>query len=158
MPLDNVTADSLRTAFKRHADTKSALMTDERSAYRRPGHELGKHETVNRSEEEWTRGAACTQSVGIFFSVFKRRMKGIYQHRREEHLARYLREFACRYSNRSALGVDDSERATRAIQGAEGKRLLNRQPHGQAEETGITGAALAGRLALSRACAVGVRF
>jgi transposase-like protein len=133
MPLNNVTSDSLRTALRHHADTKSALMTDEWSAYQRPGREFAKHETVNHSEEEWTRGEAGTQSVENFFSVFKRGMKGIYQHCSEEHLARYLHEFAFRHSNRTALGVDDSERATRAIQGAEGKRLLYRQPRSQAQ-------------------------
>lgn len=130
MPLNNVTSDSLRGALKRHADTKSALMTDEWSAYQRPGREFAKHETVNHSEEEWTRGA-----VENFFSVFKRGMKGIYQHCSEEHLARYLHEFAFRYSNRAALGVDDSERATRAIQGSEGKRLFYRQSRNQAQAT-----------------------
>jgi transposase-like protein len=128
MPLNNVTSDSLRSALRRHADTKSALMTDEWSAYQRPGREFAKHETVNHSEEEWTRGDAGTQAVENFFSVFKRGMKGIYQHCSEEHLARYLHEFAFRHSNRATLGVDDSERATRAIQCAEGKRLLYRQP------------------------------
>ncbi len=33
-----------------------------------------------------------------------------------------------RYSNRGVLGVNDSERTTRAIKGAEGKRLTYRQP------------------------------
>jgi transposase-like protein len=137
MPLSNATSDSLRGALKRHADTKSALMTDEWSAYQRPGREFAKHETVNHSEEEWIRGDAGTQSVENFFSVFKRGMKGIYQHCSEEHLARYLHEFAFRHSNRAALGIDDSERATRAIQGAEGKRLLYRQPRSQEAETGM---------------------
>src|SRR5215472_18767604 len=138
MLLKNVTSDSLRSALKRHADTKSALMTDEWSAYQRPGREFVKHETVNHPEEEWTRGEAGTQSVENFFSVFTVGLRGIYQHCSEEHLARYLHEFAFRHSNRSTLGVDDSERATRAIQGAEGKRLLYRQPRSQEADTGAT--------------------
>jgi hypothetical protein len=48
-----------------------------------------------------------------------------------------LNEFDFRYNNRVALGVNDTERATRAIQGAAGKRLLYRQPRSQAEETGV---------------------
>jgi transposase-like protein len=136
MPIDGATSAELRRAPKRHADTKSALMTDEWSAYQRPGREFAKHETVNHSEEEWTRGDAHTQSVENFFSVFKRGMKGIYQHCSEEHLARYLYEFAFRHSSRAALGVNDTERATRAIEGAAGKRLTYRQPRSQAEEPG----------------------
>jgi hypothetical protein len=54
----------------------------------------------------------------------------------EAHLHRYLHEFDFRYNNRVALGINDTERATRAIQGAAGKRLLYRQPRSQAEETG----------------------
>ena len=50
-------------------------------------------------------------------------MKGVYQHCSEKHLHRYLAEFDFRYSNRVALGVDDAERAHRAVAGAAGKRL-----------------------------------
>ena len=132
MPIDNTTSDELRRALRKHADTKSALMTDEWQAYRRPGREFARHETVNHHQEEWTRGDAGTQSVENFFSVFKRGMRGIYQHCSEKHLARYLHEFAFRYSHRSALGVDDCERAALAIQGATGKRLLYRNPRSAA--------------------------
>lgn len=50
-------------------------------------------------------------------------MRGVYQHCSDQHLARYLHEFAFRYSHRSALGIEDAERTTLAIRGAEGKRL-----------------------------------
>jgi hypothetical protein len=46
----------------------------------------------------------------------------------EAHLHRYLAEFDFRYNNRSALGIEDTERATKAIRGAEGKRLMYAQP------------------------------
>jgi transposase-like protein len=128
MPLDNVTSGDLRHALKRHADTKSALMTDEWRGYRRPGREFASHETVNHSVEEWVRGKAHTNTAEGFFSIFKRGMRGVYQHCSEKHMARYLHEFAFRYSHRSALGVEDPERATLAIKGAAGKRLLYRQP------------------------------
>jgi hypothetical protein len=93
MPINNTTSDELRRALKKHADTKSTLMTDQWQAYLRPGREFVSHETVNHSEEEWTRGDAGTQAVENFFSVFKRGMRGIYQHCSEEYLARYLHEF-----------------------------------------------------------------
>jgi transposase-like protein len=128
MPIDDTTAAELRRALKTHADTKSALMTDDWSGYRMPGREFESHDTVNHSIEEWTRGHVHTQTVENFFSVFKRGMRGVYQHCSEKHLARYLHEFAFRYSHRSALGVEDCERATLAIQGGDGKRLLYKQP------------------------------
>ncbi len=64
-----------------------------------------------------------TNTVEGFYSIFKRGMKGVYQHCKEKHLHRYLAEFDFRYSNRVRLGVDDVERTVRAVKGAKGKRL-----------------------------------
>ncbi len=64
-----------------------------------------------------------TQTIEGYFSIFKRGMKGVYQHCGTQHLHRYLTEFDFRYSNRVALEIDDAERAAKAIKGAEGKRL-----------------------------------
>ena len=71
-----------------------------------------------------TRKAATihTNTVENVFSVFKRGMRGTYQHCRK-HLHRYLAEFDFRYNARSALGVEDKERARKAVVGAKGKRL-----------------------------------
>ena len=56
-------------------------------------------------------------------------MKGVYQHCSEKHLHRYLAEFDFRYSNRSALGIEDRERADILASGIVGKRLTYRRPH-----------------------------
>jgi ISXO2-like transposase domain len=65
-----------------------------------------------------------TNTVEGFYSIFKRGMKGVYQHCAEKHLHhRYLSEFDFRYSNRVALGIHDGQRADLAIKGAAGKRL-----------------------------------
>jgi hypothetical protein len=74
---------------------------------------------VNHSAYEWVRGDVHSNTVENYFSVFKRGMRGTYQHCSEAHF---------RYSNRAALEVDDCERTERAIKGAEGKRLQYRQP------------------------------
>lgn len=60
--------------------------------------------------------------------MFKRGMKGIYQHCSEAHLHRYVWEFDFRYNNRTRLGVDDAERAARVVRGAKDKRLMYRRP------------------------------
>ena len=70
-----------------------------------------------------------TNTVEGFYSIFKRGMKGVYQHCSEKHLHRYLAEFDFRYSNRVRLGVDDVERADRTLKGIVGKRLTYRPPH-----------------------------
>jgi hypothetical protein len=46
----------------------------------------------------------------------------------KKHLHRYLAEFDFRYSHRIRLGVDDQERARRALQGISGKCLTYRNP------------------------------
>ena len=79
----------------------------------------------------YARGDVTTNSVEGFFSIFRRGMEGVYQHCGEQHLKRYLAEFDFRYSNRAKLGVDDAERTTRAIKGADGKRLTYRNPRGK---------------------------
>ena len=54
-------------------------------------------------------------------------MKGTYQHCGRQHLHRYAAEFAFRYSNRVANGVNDTMRAEKILKGAEGKRLTYRR-------------------------------
>jgi hypothetical protein len=61
--------------------------------------------------------------------VFKRGMKGVYQHCSEKHLHRYLAEFDFRHNNRTALGVSDAERRDRALSQIAGKRLTYKKPH-----------------------------
>ena len=55
-------------------------------------------------------------------------MRGTYQHCKEKHLHRYLAEFDFRYNNRSALGVEDKERATKAVVVPRASGLTYRQP------------------------------
>ena len=108
---------------------ETRLHTDESRLYKKVGENFATHETVNHSRKEYARGDVTTNSVEGYFSIFKRGMKGVYQHCDEKHLHRYLAEFDFRFNNRSALGVEDGERAARAVQGAAGKRLTYRQPH-----------------------------
>jgi ISXO2-like transposase domain len=70
-----------------------------------------------------------TNTVEGAFSIFKRGMKGVYQHCAEKHLHRYLAEFEFRYNTRTALGVNDAERTMKVMAGIEGKRLTYRRPH-----------------------------
>ena len=91
--------------------------------------EFAKHDVVDHSREEYayidrkTGVTVSTNTVEGYYSIFKRGMIGVYQHCGEQHLHRYLAEFDFRYSNRIKLGVDDSERAERALLGVKGKRL-----------------------------------
>jgi transposase-like protein len=107
---------------------EATVATDDAGYYRPLNKRTGrKHETVAHTKEEWARGVIHTNTVEGYFSIFKRGMKGVYQHCSEKHLHRYLAEFDFRYNNRSALGVEDTERALKAVAGAKGKRLTYRQ-------------------------------
>lgn len=105
------------------ADRNSILATDEAMQYRRLGKEFLGHLTVEHGAHEYVRGEAHTNTVEGYFSIFKRGMRGIYQHCSEKHVARYAAEFDFRYSHRAKLGVDDKARADIALAGVVGKRL-----------------------------------
>ncbi len=102
-------------------------MTDDAGQYTKLGETFIEHQSVAHSQEEYVRGIVHTNTVEGYFSVFKRGMKGVYQHCAEKHLHRYLAEFDFRYNHRVALGVGDGERALRALEGARGKRLTYRR-------------------------------
>jgi hypothetical protein len=105
------------------------LHTDESRLYIGVGREFAAHEKVTHSHGEYVRGDVHTNSVEGFFSIFKRGMRGVYQHCAEKHLHRYLAEFDFRYNYRAALGYNDTDRTIAAVRGGEGKRLTYRQPH-----------------------------
>jgi transposase-like protein len=87
------------------------------------------HDTVKHSVGEYVRGTVHTNTIEGVFSIFKRGMRGVYQHCAEKHLHRYLAEYDFRYNHRVKLGFSDMERTLSAVKGAEGKRLTYRQPH-----------------------------
>jgi len=127
--VDSTTVAQIAPIVRANVARETALMTDEGRQYLEVGAEFASHETVNHSQEEYVRGRAHTNTVEGYYSIFKRGMKGIYQHCKEKHLHRYLAEFDFRYSNRIRLGVDDVERTERALKGIVGKRLTYRPPH-----------------------------
>ena len=101
-------------------------MTDEARLYWNVGKEFAEHNRVLHAGLEYVRKGQPeihTNTVEGFFSIFKRGMRGIYQHCGEQHLHRYLAEFDFRYSNRAALEIDDTQRAEIALIGVVGKRL-----------------------------------
>ena len=119
-PIQSIVLDNL--------SREARLMTDEHVMYRKIGREFAEHSSVMHFNKEYARGDVTTNTIEGAFSIFKRGMKGIYQHCREKHLHRYLAEFEFRYSNRIANGIDDTERTNIALRGIVGRRLMYRQP------------------------------
>ena len=125
--VSRVDKKTVRNVLFRNADRKSVLMTDEASVYPAIGAHYADHHTVNHSKKEYARGRVSTNTVEGFFSIFKRGMKGIYQHCSEAHLPRYLAEFDFRYNRRASLKVSDTERAAMLLEAIRGKRLTYRR-------------------------------
>lgn len=123
----NADKTSVATIVADNVARETKLYTDESKLYTDVGAEFAAHETVKHSIKEYVRGDVHTNTVEGVFSIFKRGMKGVYQHCREKHLHRYLAEFDFRYNHRIALGFNDGERADAAIRGAANKRLTYRQ-------------------------------
>jgi transposase-like protein len=131
--VDGVRIADLKPIVLANMAREAHLMTDELTAYREIGAEFASHETVTHSDDEYVRyegdRTITTNTVEGYYSIFKRGMKGVYQHCKEKHLHRYLAEFDFRYSNRIKLGVCDAARADRALRGAVGKRLTYHPSH-----------------------------
>jgi transposase-like protein len=125
--VDDVKAATLIPLIQANLSREAKLMTDENPAYYRIGRTFaGGHGVVHHKRGEYVnrdnRGVH-TNTIEGFFSIFKRGMKGTYQHCGHNHLHRYLAEFDFRYNNRKALGVEDQERADKLLKGFVGKRL-----------------------------------
>lgn len=123
MVVDEVNMATILPILRDNIDKETRVFTDSARYYDNLGLMFAEHDSVNHNKEEYVRGEVHTNTIEGYFSVFKRGMKGTYQHFGKKHLHRYLAEFDFRYNNRVALGVDDQQRADRAIEGAVGKRL-----------------------------------
>jgi hypothetical protein len=125
--VSDVSARTLRPILETqlHADTKT--MSDDGGA--RIFHGSPLHQSVNHSIGEYVRGDAHTNTIEGYFSIMKRGINGVYHHVSQQHLKRYLAEFDFRYNEREALGVNDSARMAKSVQGIVGKRLTYRTPH-----------------------------
>jgi len=131
-----ISSKTLRPFVMKNVSRKSTLNTDEASYYVKMGREFAKHHAVDHSRNEYAYkldGVTVTvNGPENYFSIFKRGVYGVYHSISEAHLHRYLAEFDFRYNNRSKLGVEDTERAEKAVLGGKGKRLTYHQPASQA--------------------------
>jgi transposase-like protein len=122
-------AENVAAIVRENIHRETRLQTDESRLYTKVGEEFSAHETINHAAKEYARGDVTTNTVEGYFSIFKRGMRGVYQHCGEKHLHRYLAEYDFRFNHRVKLGFNDGERAALAVKGAAGKRLTYRGPH-----------------------------
>ena len=121
--VDAVDGKTIIPIVRKNIAKETVVMTDDAGHYKHLGAGFAGHEIVRHSKGQYGYGIIHTNTVEGFFSIFKRGMKGIYQHCSERHLHRYLAEFDFRYNERK---VTDGERAETALRGIKGKRLTYR--------------------------------
>jgi transposase-like protein len=121
--------NTVHAIMKANITKETRIHTDESHIYKLAPWHFDQHEAVKHSAKEYVRDDVTTNTVEGYFSIFKRGMKGVYQHCDEKHLHRYLAEFDFRYNTRTKLGFNDLMRAEALAEGIKGKRLTYRRPH-----------------------------
>lgn len=122
-PMLRLTGENLKSFITKNVDNSSTIMTDDFKSYRGLKRQFNKHFIIQHSKKQYVNGDIHTNTIEGYFSLLKRGLNGVFHHVSERHLHRYLNEFDFRYNLRK---IKDSERATSAILGIEGKRLLYR--------------------------------
>ena len=62
------------------SDRESTLYTDESRLYTGMSENFAAHESVKHSAKEYVRGNVHSNTIESYFSIFKRGMRGTYQH------------------------------------------------------------------------------
>ena len=124
--VDGTEASDLLPIIKANVLPGTHVMTDEAGQYAHLAKHFAAHGFTRHGQGKYVVGTTHTNTVEGFYSVFKRGMKGVYQHCAEKNLHRYVAEFDFRYNNRLRLGVDDAQRTVSALRGVVGKRLTYR--------------------------------
>ena len=124
--VSNVTSKTLGKEIFSNVDLRSRLMTDDYKSYRKIGIKFpGVHFTIEHDLGLYARGDIYTNTIESWFAVLKRVVYGTFHAVSKKHLHRYVSEFEFRWNNRK---IDDGERVVAAIKGADGKRLIYREP------------------------------
>ena len=110
----SVNGKTLGPVIAAQVDKASYIMTDESTVYPPIAKDFAGHGTVNHSPKEYVRAHSGIRIGRKLFLDPQARDHGHVSSRSEAHLHRYLAEFDFRYNQRSALGVDDTERMERS--------------------------------------------
>jgi transposase-like protein len=134
MVVDSLKAADLLPILKANIAAEAHVMTDEAGQYASLGKHFAGHDFTRHGAGQYVdyeNPTIHTNTIEGAFSIFKRGMKGVYQHCGKKHLHRYVAEFEFRYTNRIATGVDDNARSVEALKGIVGKRITYRRADGQ---------------------------
>lgn len=127
MVVDDLKTATLLPILQENIAKEAVIYTDEAGQYKHLSRDFAGHDFVRHGQGEYGRGTVHTNTIEGYFSIFKRGMKGVYQHCAKKHLHRYAAEFEFRYNNRSTNGIEDVERGEIALRAVIGKRLTYRR-------------------------------
>lgn len=125
MKVPSVNSQNIKGIIRKHVSKDATIMTDKYTVYQGLDSEFAGHEVVDHGTGEYVRGDAHTNTVEGWFALLKRGVTGTFHHVSEEHLDRYVDEFAFRYNRRD---LTDGERAVDALRKVGGKRLTYKKP------------------------------
>ncbi|HUS96139.1 MAG TPA: IS1595 family transposase [Hyphomicrobiaceae bacterium] len=126
MPIADRTLDNIHGQIHGNVEVGTQLYTDDHIAFSDLDGLFYRHDTVNHSIGEYSRGPASTNSIESVWAVLKRGVHGVYHHVSPKHLARYVDEFTFR------LNEGDVKRHTLArldsfVGAIAGKRLTYKE-------------------------------
>jgi transposase-like protein len=124
--VNGVTIADVTSILRANLAREAHLMTDDAGQYRFMSQHFASHRTTPHTKGLYVDlddPTVHTNTIEGSFSIFKRGMRGIYQHCQKKHLHRYLAEFDFRYTHRAATGCNDADRADAMLKGIVGKRL-----------------------------------
>lgn len=139
--VDDLKKSTLIPILCENISREAFILTDEARQYQSlaTSADFSGHDWVNHNSEEYVHREALevhTNTVECFYSIFKRGIKGVYQHCGKQHLHRYAAKFDLRYNNNHEVnGVNDAERASVALSAVVGKRALYRDSSGVQDPT-----------------------
>jgi len=121
--IEGTTLAQILPIVRANVGRESAVMTDAASWYKflKNYADIASHDRVDHTRYEYVRyegdKVITTNTVEGYYSIFKRGMKGVYQHCGEKHLHRYLAECqsAFKFDPRSASNFDPFWRRVLAV-------------------------------------------
>lgn len=121
-PIEQRTIQTITREIHDNVETGSQLYTDDSIVFSDMDGLFFRHEAVNHSAGEYSRGPASTNSIESVWAVLKRGIHGVYHQVSAKHLRRYVDEFAFRL-NAGNVARHTLERLDSFVTAVAGKRL-----------------------------------
>jgi len=120
MKVSSVNGQNIKEIIRANVSKDATVMTDKYTVYNGLDREFN-HEVVDHATGEYVRDNVHTNTVEGWFALLKRGVTGTFHHVSEQHLDRYVDEFAFRYNRRD---ITDAQRTVSALKKVGGKRLM----------------------------------